>query len=160
MTSIISNENSHLFQERPQNQCQHNAQTSSSPHDQPIQSCIPVDDDFRATASVVSDCSEIELKVGQVEFGTEIAPLDYRVDWSEDLDQEMKMIILGNNIISFDSTDNDDCDRSVSADWDMESVFSVENEEMEEIISPSFNESIRSYEWNTTADTIIDDKAK
>ena len=158
MTSIIGNDNSHLFQDRPKTQSQHAAQ-NSSPHDLPIQSCIYVDDDFRATASVVSDCSEIEPTTGHGEYGTEISPLDYRVDWSEDLDQEMKMIILENNMISFDSSDNDDCDQSVSADWDMESVFSVEKEEMEDIISPSFNESIRSYEWNTTTDTIIQDKA-
>ena len=147
MISQLDNDNVCYHQNNPEHYPNH-LQSSDSEHDENMtsQSCCLEDSFKKASGSIVSEYSDVESIEDLIE--DDIIPLDYRLDWSEELDVKLQY-----SIISCDALDDEDSVHSVSADWDMKSVFSID-EEMEEEVAPSLSDCIQSYTWNTNV-TII-----
>ena len=120
----------------------------------PSQSCC-MENSFRVSASVVSECSDAESIESQ--HINDVIPLDYRLDWSDEFDVDLTNTMFEHSIIYCDTPDDESSVQSVSADWDMESVFSIDQEEIEEEIRPSFPDCMKTYTWNTNTIIIRND---
>ena len=156
MFSELTNDNAYFHQMRSRN-CPSHSQASDSKQDDNMhnQSCHLEECFQKTSGSIISEYSDVESIEASIKNDT--IPLDYRLDWSHELDQDSTDVKLQYSIISCNAPDDEDSVYSVSADWDMESIFSIDEEEMEEEIAPSLTDCIKSYTWNTNI-TIIHDE--